>query len=76
MYLLLLLNSHLANLLYYFVRCSSELAEVVHVPYSSGWFMHYFDSVHDCSVNIPRCGHYKYVYAVSLFHNTGRFCKS
>ena len=40
---------------YYFGRCSSELTELVSLPYSQGRFTHYSDRWHDFSVTIPRC---------------------
>ena len=49
---------------YYFDRCSSELAEVVPLPYSRGRSTHYSERLHDFSVIIPRC--YKDVYANSF----------
>ena len=49
---------------YYFVRCSSELVELVPRPYSQGRSSCYSDRLHFFSVTIPRC--YKNVY-VSIF---------
>ena len=40
---------------YFFGRCSSELAELVPLPYSRGRSTHYSDSLHDFSVIIARC---------------------
>ena len=40
---------------YYFGRCSSELAQLVPLPYSRGKCTRYSDSLHDFSVTIPRC---------------------
>ena len=40
---------------YYFGRCSSELAQLVPLPYSRGRSTRYFDRLHDFSVTIPRC---------------------
>ena len=40
---------------YYFGRCSSELAQLVPLPYSQGRSTHYSDKLHDFSVTIPRC---------------------
>ena len=40
---------------YYFGRCSSELAELVPLPYSRGRSTRYFDRLHDFSVTIARC---------------------
>ena len=53
---------------YYFRRCSSELAQLVPVPYSQGRSTHYSDRLHDFSVTIPRC--YKDVYVNSFFPRT------
>ena len=50
---------------YYFDRCSSELAELVPLPFSQGRSTRYFDRLHDFSVTIPRC--YKDVYVNSFF---------
>ena len=53
---------------YYFCRCSSELAQLVPIPFS--WrSTHYSDRLHDLSVNIPRC--YKDVN--TFFPHTARF---
>ena len=40
---------------YYFGRRSSELAELVPLPFSQGKSTRYCDSFHDFSVTIPRC---------------------
>ena len=55
---------------YYFGRCSSELAELVPLPYSRGRFFCYSDRLHDFSVTIPR--YYKDVYVNSFFPCTAR----
>ena len=55
---------------YYFGRCSSELAEVVPLPYTRGRSTLYSDRLHDFFVNIPRC--YKDVYVNSFFPRTAR----
>ena len=55
---------------YYFCRCSSELAELVPLPYSRGRSTRYSDRLHDFSVTIPRC--YKDVYVNSFFPRTTR----
>ena len=39
---------------YYFGRCSSELAQLVPLPFSRGRSTRYFDRLHDFSVTIPR----------------------
>ena len=54
---------------YYFGRCSSELAELVPLPYSRGRSTRYSDRLHDFSVTIPSC--YKDVYVkVSFLWNS------
>ena len=50
---------------YYFGRYSSELAELVLLPYSLRRSTRYFDRLQDFSVTIPRC--YKDVYVSSCF---------
>ena len=50
---------------YYFGRCSSELTQLVPLPFSQGRSTHYSDRLHDFSVTIPRC--YKDVYVNSFF---------
>ena len=50
---------------YYFGRCSSELAQLVPLPYSQERPTRYSDRLHEYSVTIPRC--YKDVYVNSLF---------
>ena len=40
---------------YYFGRCSSELAELVPLPYSGGRSTRYSDRLDHFSVTIPRC---------------------
>ena len=59
---------------YYFDRCSSELAQLVPLPYSQGRSTHYSDRLHDFSVTIPRC--YKDVYVNSFFPCTARLWNS
>ena len=59
---------------YYFGRCSSELAQLVPLPYSPGRSTHYSDRLHDFSVTIPRC--YKDVYVNSFFPRTARLWNS
>ena len=44
----------------YFGRCSSELAQLVPLPYSWGRSTRYSDRLHDFSVTVPEC--YKDVY--------------
>ena len=50
---------------YYFGRCSSELVQLVPLPFSQGSSTHYFDRLHDFSVTIPRS--YKDAYVNSFF---------
>ena len=59
---------------YYFGRCSSELAEVVPLPYSWRRSTHYFNRLHDFSVTVTRC--YKVVYVNSFFPCTARIWDS
>ena len=55
---------------YYFGRCSSELAQLVPLPFSWGRSSCYSNRFHDFSVTIPRC--YKDVYVNSFFTCTAR----
>ena len=55
---------------YYFGRCSSELAQLVPLPFSRGRSTRYSDKLHDFSVTIARC--YKDVYVNSFFPRTAR----
>ena len=50
---------------YYLGRCSSELAQLVQLPFSRGRSTRYSDRLHDFSVTIPRC--YNNVYVNSFF---------
>ena len=59
---------------YYFGRCSSELAQLVPLPFSRGWSTRYSDRLHDFSVTIPRC--YKDVYVNSFFPRTAKLWNS
>ena len=59
---------------YYFGRCSSELAQLVPLPYSRGRSTRYSDRFPDFSVTIPRC--YKDVYVNSFFPRTARLWNS
>ena len=59
---------------YYFGRCSSELAQLVPLPYSWGRSTCYSDRLHDFSVTIPRCN--KDVYVNSFFPCTARIWNS
>ena len=59
---------------YYFGRCSSELAQLVPLPFSRGRSTRYSDRLHDFSVTIPRC--YKDVYVNSFFLRTAKLWNS
>ena len=59
---------------YYFGRCSSELAELVPLPFPRGRSSRYSDRLHDFSVTIPRC--YKDVYVNSFFPRTAKLLNS
>ena len=50
---------------YYFGRPSSELAQLVPLPYYWGTCTHYSDRLHDFTVTFPRC--YKDVYVNRFF---------
>ena len=56
--------------MYYFGRPSSELAQLVPLPFSWGRSTCYSDRLHDFSVANPRC--YKDVYVNSFFPHTAR----
>ena len=59
---------------YYFGRYSSELAQLVPLPFSRGKSTRYSDRLHDFSVTIPKC--YKDVYVNSFFHRTAKLRNS
>ena len=59
---------------YYFGRCSSELAQLVPLPYSRGRSTCYFDRLPDFSVTIPTC--YKDIYVNSFLSRTTRLWNS
>ena len=59
---------------YYFGRCSTELAQLVPLPFFRGRSSRYSDRLHDFSVSIPRC--YKDVYDNSFFLHTVRLWNS
>ena len=59
---------------YCFGRCSSELAQLVPLPFSRGRSTRHSDRLHDFSVTIPRC--YKGVYVNSFFPRAARFLSS
>ena len=59
---------------YYFGRCSSELAQLVPLPFSRGQSTRYSDRLHDFSVTISRC--YKDIYVNSFFPRTSELWNS
>ena len=59
---------------YYSGRCSSELAQLVPVPFSQGRSTRHSDRSHYFSITIP--GSYKDVYINSFFPRTARLWKS
>ena len=59
---------------YYLGRYSSELAQLVPLPFSHGWSTRYSDRLHDFSVTISRC--YKDVYVSRFFPRTARLWNS
>ena len=59
---------------YYVSRCSSELAQLLPLPFSQGRSTRYSDRLHDFSVTIPRC--YKDIYVNSFFPRTARLRNS
>ena len=59
---------------YYFGRCSSELAQLVPLPFSRGRSTHYSERLHDFSVTIPIC--YKDVCVNSFFSCTAKLWNS
>ena len=59
---------------YYFGRCSSELAQLVPLPFSRGRSARYSDRLRDFSVAIPRC--YIEVYVNSFFPRTAKLWNS
>ena len=54
----------------YFGRCSSEVTQLVPLPFSWGRPTDYSDGLHDFSVAVPRC--YKELYVSSVFPCTAR----
>ena len=54
----------------YFGSCSSELAQMVPLPFSRGRSTRYFDRLHDFPVTIRRC--YKEVYVYSFFPSAAK----
>ena len=59
---------------YYFGRCSSELAQLVPLPFSRGRSTRYSERLHYFSVTIPRF--YKDVYVNSFFPRTAKLWNS
>ena len=59
---------------YYFGRCSSELAQLVPLPFSRGRSTRYSERLHHFSVTIPRC--YKDVYVNSFIPLTAKLWNS
>ena len=59
---------------YYFDRCSSELTQLVPLPFSRRRSTRCSDRLHDISVTIPRCS--KDVYVSSFFPPTARLWNS
>ena len=59
---------------YYFGKCSSELAQLVPLPFSRERSTRYSDRLHDFSVTIPRC--YKDIYVNSFFPRAARLWNS
>ena len=59
---------------YYFGRCSSELAQLVPLPFFRGRSTLYSDRLHNFSVTIPKC--YKDVYVNSFFPCTAKIWDS
>ena len=55
-------------------RCSSELAQLVPLPYSRRRFTRYSDRLYDFSITIPR--YYISVYVNSFFPHTARLSNS
>ena len=55
---------------HYFGRCSSQLDQLVPLPFSRGRSTRYSDRLHDFSVTIPR--YYKNVYVNSFFPHTAK----
>ena len=59
---------------YYYGRRSSELVELMPLPYSRGRSTCYSNRLHDFSVTIPKC--YKDAYINSFFPRTARLWNS
>ena len=59
---------------YYFVRCFSELVQLVPLPFSRRRSTCYSERLHDFSVTIPRC--YQDVYVNSFFPRMAKLWNS
>ena len=59
---------------YYFGRCSSEIVQLVLLPFSRGRSTRYSDRLHDFCITIPRC--YRDAYVNSFFRRTARLWNS
>ena len=59
---------------YYFVRCSSEVAQLVPLPFFRGRSTRYSNRLHGFSITIPRC--YKDLCVNSFFPRTARLWTS
>ena len=59
---------------YYFGICSSDLTQLVRLPFSQRRCTRFSGILHAFSLTIPRC--YKYVYLNSFFPCTVRLCNS
>ena len=59
---------------YYFGTCSSELAQLVPLPFSHGKSTHYSNRLHNFSVTIPRC--YRDVYVNNFFPHKAKLRNS
>ena len=65
---------HRRNVASLSLRCSSELAQLVPLPFSRGRSTRYSDRLHDFSVTLPRC--YEDVYVNSFFPRTAKLWNS
>ena len=73
-HLLPLLKPWLISQVTFFGKWSSELLQLVPLPYSRGRSARYSDKLHDFSVTIPRC--YTDVYVNNLFSCIAKFWNS
>ena len=58
---------------YYFGKCSSELAELVPLPFSRGRCTRYSDRMYDFSVTIPRFWNYLPIECFPLTYDLSGF---